>query len=169
MEEKVSHPSHYQHAGYECLDIARCFCFDLGNAYKYVWRAGEKKEQGLSGQEKAFEDYSKAITYMKDYLCHMGYSVLKKPEGINFNDLEGSFEEPKRGILKSFHMLFDDDAPVEQIAKNILFDLRLNTYSAERYIAIERAAKSFAEKYSGEDIESAFCNGAEWAIEHRLT
>ena len=42
-----SHPS-----GVECIDIIKHYDFCIGNVIKYVWRAGLKKEQGLSDKQK---------------------------------------------------------------------------------------------------------------------
>ena len=66
----VNHPSHYTShpSGVECISITRHFCFDIGNAIKYLWRAGLKKEQGMSEIEKEIEDCNKAIWYIKDYI-----------------------------------------------------------------------------------------------------
>ena len=50
----VDHPDHYnQYQGVECIDIAEELNFNLGNAYKYVFRAGEKGDMG--------EDLKKAL------------------------------------------------------------------------------------------------------------
>ena len=40
----VNNPPHYQShpSGIECITIAEHFSFCLGNAIKYIWRAGEK-------------------------------------------------------------------------------------------------------------------------------
>lgn len=42
--EVVNHPEHYnQHpSGIECITIVEEFCFNIGNAIKYLWRAGLK-------------------------------------------------------------------------------------------------------------------------------
>lgn len=41
--EQVDHPPHYQHpSGIECITIVEHFNFNLGNAVKYIWRAGLK-------------------------------------------------------------------------------------------------------------------------------
>lgn len=44
MAEQVNHPDHYnQHpAGIECIDVVECYNFNVGNAIKYLWRAGLK-------------------------------------------------------------------------------------------------------------------------------
>lgn len=66
----VEHPSHYTShpSGVECITVTRHFCFDIGNAIKYLWRAGLKKEQGMSELEKEIEDCNKAIWYIKDHV-----------------------------------------------------------------------------------------------------
>ena len=42
--DKINHPTHYTaHAsGVECIQITEHFCFNLGNAIKYLWRADSK-------------------------------------------------------------------------------------------------------------------------------
>ena len=46
---KVNHPSHYtwlkDKIGIEVIDITRHMDFDLGNAIKYILRAGHKTEE----------------------------------------------------------------------------------------------------------------------------
>ena len=68
MENRVDHPDYYNShpSGIECIDIIRHYCFDIGNAIKYLWRAGLKKEIGLDEKQKEIEDLKKAIWYIKD-------------------------------------------------------------------------------------------------------
>lgn len=41
--EEINHPPHYNwHPKIECLDVVEHFSFNLGNAIKYLWRAGHK-------------------------------------------------------------------------------------------------------------------------------
>lgn len=58
--DPVNHPSHYaQHpSGVECITITRHMNFNLGNALKYIWRAGLKQD--------AIEDLKKARWYLDD-------------------------------------------------------------------------------------------------------
>ena len=44
MTDTINHPAHYTGvtAEIECIDIARHLNFQLGNAFKYIWRAGKK-------------------------------------------------------------------------------------------------------------------------------
>lgn len=55
----VDHPAHYtQHpSGVECIEVTEHFNFCLGNAIKYIWRAG------LKGA--AVQDLEKAIWYLQ--------------------------------------------------------------------------------------------------------
>lgn len=60
----VEHPSHYiwlkDKCGIEVLDITRHLDFDLGNAIKYILRAGRKNPS------KEIEDLQKAVFYLND-------------------------------------------------------------------------------------------------------
>lgn len=66
MANNIDNPVHYNShpSGVECIDIAEHHNFNVGNAIKYIWRAGIKKEQGLSDLEKELEDIDKAIWYL---------------------------------------------------------------------------------------------------------
>lgn len=58
--DPVNHPSHYNShpSGVECIEITRHMNFNLGNATKYLWRAGLKGD--------AIEDLKKAVFYLND-------------------------------------------------------------------------------------------------------
>lgn len=66
----VNHPDHYNwlknKCGIEAIDIARHLNFCLGNAIKYILRAGHKEEPGKNIVEKEIEDLEKAIWYIQD-------------------------------------------------------------------------------------------------------
>jgi len=52
----VNHPPYYnQISGIERIDVAENFNFNVGNAIKYLWRAGLKRS--------AIEDLEKAVWY----------------------------------------------------------------------------------------------------------
>lgn len=76
--DMVNHPPHYtQHpSGVECIDITRHYCFSIGNAIKYLWRAGLKKDASLEDKQKEIEDLEKAIFYIKDRIQQIKDSVL---------------------------------------------------------------------------------------------
>lgn len=53
--DPVNHPSHYtEHpSGIECIQITEHMNFCLGNAIKYIWRAGLKSDNKVQDLEKA--------------------------------------------------------------------------------------------------------------------
>lgn len=61
-------PKYYKEhpSGVECIDITRHYCFSIGNAIKYLWRAGLKQENGIDDLTKEIEDLNKAIWYIQD-------------------------------------------------------------------------------------------------------
>lgn len=67
-EGLIDHPLHYNShpSGIECIEIARHYCFSIGNAIKYLWRAGLKQEVGKSDVTKEIEDLEKAKWYIDD-------------------------------------------------------------------------------------------------------
>lgn len=63
-KERVNHPSHYNSGTFETIDIIKsvcgdqgCYDFCIGNALKYICRAGHK--------ENTVEDLEKAIWYIQ--------------------------------------------------------------------------------------------------------
>jgi len=62
MSDMVNKPKHYTSdpSGVECLDITRHRNYNIGNAFKYLWRAGLKNE------DRHIEDLKKAIFYIND-------------------------------------------------------------------------------------------------------
>lgn len=77
MDNNVNHPDYYNShpSGIECIDIARHYCFSIGNAIKYLWRAGLKKEQGKADREKEIEDLNKAIWYIQDRINQLSHEA----------------------------------------------------------------------------------------------
>lgn len=69
-EDNVNHPSHYtwlkEKCGIEVIDITRHMDFNLGNAIKYILRAGHKKDYYLHSKQKEIEDLKKAAWYIND-------------------------------------------------------------------------------------------------------
>jgi hypothetical protein len=62
----VNHPKWYTShpSSIECIEITKHYDFCIGNAIKYLWRAGLKSEQGYSSDEKQIEDLKKAVWYI---------------------------------------------------------------------------------------------------------
>lgn len=67
-DDKVNSPKHYTShpSGIECIEITKHYDFCIGNAIKYLWRAGLKKEEGYSDKNKEVEDLKKAIWYINE-------------------------------------------------------------------------------------------------------
>ncbi len=55
QHDPVNHPAHYtgHPSGVECIDITEHMNFCLGNAIKYVWRAGLKSNSPVEDLRKA--------------------------------------------------------------------------------------------------------------------
>lgn len=87
MTDNVNHPAYYTShpSGIECIDVVRHYCFSIGNAIKYLWRAGLKKEQGIDEIDKEIEDLKKAIWYINDRIHQLEMS--RKPK-TNIDELD---------------------------------------------------------------------------------
>lgn len=80
--ENVNHPKWYDShpSGVECIEIARHYCFSIGNAIKYLWRAGLKKDSSLTDTEKEIEDLKKAVWYIQDRIKELENLQKKEQE-----------------------------------------------------------------------------------------
>lgn len=58
--DPVNHPKHYNihPSGIECIQVTEHMSFNLGNAVKYIWRAGIKNSDHK-------EDLQKALWYIQ--------------------------------------------------------------------------------------------------------
>jgi hypothetical protein len=63
MNDFVNRPKHYTShpSGVECIEITRHMNFNLGNAIKYIWRAGMKDEY--------LQELKKARWYIDDEIA----------------------------------------------------------------------------------------------------
>ncbi|UBI10011.1 DUF3310 domain-containing protein [Corynebacterium coyleae] len=77
MADSVDHPDHYQtDSGLEAIDVIEAFFpdnFHLGNAFKYLARAGKKTEDPV-------EDLEKAVWYIQRFMDTQVYYVIT-PKG----------------------------------------------------------------------------------------
>lgn len=66
MSEAVNHPTHYNSnpSGVECIVVVEHMTFNVGNAVKYLWRAGLKVD-GADQRKKHIEDLKKAAWYIQ--------------------------------------------------------------------------------------------------------
>ena len=64
--DSVNRPKHYtQHpSGVECIQVTEHYNFCVGNAIKYLWRAGLKGDS-MDPKQKQIEDLKKAIWYIQ--------------------------------------------------------------------------------------------------------
>jgi len=67
VNDPVNSPAHYRAhpSGVECIEITEHMDFLLGNATKYIWRAGLKSDD-------AAEDIRKSVWYLNRWLSLHG-------------------------------------------------------------------------------------------------
>jgi hypothetical protein len=71
MFDLVNNPEHYttDPSGVECIEITRHRNFNIGNAIKYLWRAG------LKDSARTVEDLEKAVFYINDEIGRLRNDV----------------------------------------------------------------------------------------------
>lgn len=67
MNDDVNHPKHYNShpSGIECIEVVEHMGFNLGNAIKYIWRAGLKGEDAVKDLAKAKWYVERELTRLK--------------------------------------------------------------------------------------------------------
>ena len=83
--DQVNHPKHYTSdpSGIECIDVTRHKNFNIGNAIKYLWRAGLKEDKDRKIIDKQVEDLNKAVWYLVDEIHRIGGRCTVKTDSIN--------------------------------------------------------------------------------------
>lgn len=73
MADNVKPPSHYTYGKIETIDfiLDKSLDFPLGNAIKYIVRAGHKESEGMTLIDKAIEDLEKAKQYIDFEIEHL--------------------------------------------------------------------------------------------------
>ena len=68
MTDNINRPEHYTShpSGIECIDIAQHHDFLIGNAIKYLWRAG------IKSTDTEIQDLKKAIWYIERKIKILG-------------------------------------------------------------------------------------------------
>lgn len=76
MSDPVNSPKHYTShpSGVEAITVCEHFGFSLGNAVKYIWRAGLKSPS-------AIEDLQKARWYIDREIARLQASLPSSREG----------------------------------------------------------------------------------------
>lgn len=84
-KDNVNHPKHYisDPSGIECIDVTRHRNFNIGNAIKYLWRAGLKEDKDRKIIDKQVEDLNKAVWYLVDEIHRLGGRCTVKTDSIN--------------------------------------------------------------------------------------
>jgi hypothetical protein len=75
--DMVNHPPHYTSdpSGVECITVTRHRNFNIGNAIKYLWRAGLKAAP--DAHAKQIEDLEKARWYIADEIERLKQEARK--------------------------------------------------------------------------------------------
>nr|DAS09006.1 MAG TPA: nucelotide kinase [Caudoviricetes sp.] len=60
MKDNIN-PNHYKTRKHECIEFTRLLNFNLGNAFKYIWRFEHKNGK---------EDLEKALWYLRDQIVN---------------------------------------------------------------------------------------------------
>lgn len=83
--DQVNHPKHYTSdpSGIECIDVTRHRNFNIGNAIKYLWRAGLKEDKDRKLIDKQIEDLNKTVWYLVDEIHRLGGRCTVKTDSIN--------------------------------------------------------------------------------------
>ena len=78
MSEAVNHPPHYNAhpSGVECITIVEHYNFNIGNAIKYIWRAGLKSANPI-------EDLKKAVWYLNREIGRLEKEVADAADPVN--------------------------------------------------------------------------------------
>ena len=109
--DQVNHPSHYtaHPSGIEALQITRHMNFNLGNAMKYIWRAG------LKNQDRHIEDLKKAIFYINDEIkrieMYSGIAKIEDNEPVITEKLAETITEKLAG---KYPLLNDDEYKIHK-------------------------------------------------------
>jgi len=112
-----NHPS-----GVECIEVARCHNFRIGNAIKYIWR------NGLKDSEPSAKDIKKAIYYIKDQLeytdTEFGYfDDTDHPSGVDIDTICMHYNYFVGMALRIlfFQGINGYDSDVEELEKTLLY------------------------------------------------
>jgi hypothetical protein len=82
----VNHPSHYNSGKFEVIEVIedQNLNFHLGNAVKYICRAGKKDPK------KTVEDLNKAVWYIKRHIETLKpQDQVRKPNDMNPRTMSG--------------------------------------------------------------------------------
>lgn len=132
INKDVEHPEHYKtlvrFKEPECILFSQCLSFCLGNAFKYVWRAGKKGDP--------FVDLDKAAWYVRQ-----SYSSCVDCS----QKIENELESARRMMLVFFsHLDFTPLGEIGEAKEKALFSIILGNHS-EALQSIEELKRKFGE------------------------
>ena len=144
-EDKVNHPKHYTShpSGVECIDITKHYCFEVGNAIKYLWRCGLKQEEGMSALDKEIEDLEKAKWYINSRI-----NTLKESKNKNFKSTHQQNLEKLIKILNNILKYNNNDIVLN--SSLILEDANIDGYY-ERILRVYKKNDIIYVEYKNED------------------
>lgn len=98
--DAVNHPSHYNEheSGVEAIDICEHLGFNLGNAMKYIWRAGRKSTS------HPLEDAQKALWYVRR--ARMNYISPRPDQSVHAVMRRVIAAEPNERIAHAMRAIF---------------------------------------------------------------
>ena len=101
MTDLVNHPEHYTShpSGIEAIQVTRHMNFNLGNAIKYIWRAGLK--------ENAVQDLEKAVFYLNDEIARLGGVPARQERERAARIAESIAIDPDQGQVARYLYLVD--------------------------------------------------------------
>lgn len=148
MSKNVNKPDHYQSNGVkylspECIHITRNMNFNLGNAFKYIWRAGKKGDKC-----KEIEDACKALWYVNDYCHFFGETAeCNKTAAIIFNMMNFSDDVTEKYRHDILHdIVFFNCKKVKSGIKNFISHLIWKDFQNASLEEIEKIKSMVGDK-----------------------
>lgn len=126
--ENINHPSHYSSSCFEVVDFIEIFNLDfcLGNAVKYICRAGKKNPDTL------VEDLEKAKWYLEEEKRFL--SLTKEKELKTYKEMPLSYAHKITGIFcKGQNFKINGSSPIYSIISSIFEN---GLYYREGYIKV---------------------------------
>lgn len=103
MSDNVNSPAHYARNGLQPIDVIEDWrlSFNVGNALKYIMRAGHKDKSKLN------EDYDKAIFYLKRSIKNFDReSTNVRGRTIAINEVLFSWKDLSAKILQAVEIIY---------------------------------------------------------------
>lgn len=100
--DPVNHPRHYgsHPSGIECIDLTEQMGFNLGNAFKYLWRRDQKID--------AIEDMKKARWYLSREIKRLKRAMLEQRahfEAWSMHEPESELKQAMAEIFIGAHLV----------------------------------------------------------------